>query len=183
VGRAKAPIVQRLKAESGTLVEVPPLSELGIDTLPAYAVIRRLAQLDGAVAQLFERLTQPVGEEPEGAAITPDGVHLFIACEASDYVAMLDARTLKTIKTIPLQGRPRGALVSKDGNSLYVSVEGAGGGRSPDRSRKKRSISRGSSLSMNEMTSWNSCMRARGPGASNRTVPLIASPPVASTSR
>jgi len=67
-----------------------------------------------------------VGDQPEGVAITRDGRTLYVACEGSDYVAQLDAASLRVEKTIAITGRPRSLLLSRDGRTVFVAVETAG---------------------------------------------------------
>ena len=63
---------------------------------------------------------------PRGRRLRPTARICSSPARSSDHVAMLDARTLKLIKLIPIEGRPRGAQMAADGSVVYVSIEGGG---------------------------------------------------------
>lgn len=76
-----------------------------------------------AVAYGVERCSQVVGviediEVPHGVAIAPDGRRIYITDESH----VVDAKTLKVTKRIPLSGRPNNVAVSKDGAHVYVGI-------------------------------------------------------------
>jgi gliding motility-associated-like protein len=64
--------------------------------------------------------TIPVGTQPIGAAISPDGGTVYVSNYGSNTVSVISAATLKVIATIPVT-TPTGLCVSKDGTKLYVS--------------------------------------------------------------
>jgi YVTN family beta-propeller protein len=52
---------------------------------------------------------------------SPDGTHLFVLCQGSDQVRVLDAMTYAFIKNIPVGHVPRGFSLSPDGSRLFVA--------------------------------------------------------------
>src|SRR5262245_5545969 len=57
-----------------------------------------------------------------GAAGSPDGTRIYVSVEGNNSFAIVDAKTLSVIKTIPLSGRPNNISVSKDGKKVYVAI-------------------------------------------------------------
>ncbi len=52
---------------------------------------------------------------------SPDGARLYVLCQQSQEVRVLDAATFATIKNIPVGGVPRGIALSSKGDRLYVT--------------------------------------------------------------
>jgi len=64
----------------------------------------------------------PMPPRPMGAALSDDGVHVFISLGRARGVAVLDARTRTLLRTIDNVGeRPWGIAVSTDGRTLYTA--------------------------------------------------------------
>jgi len=57
-----------------------------------------------------------------GAIGSPDGTRLYISVEGNNTLAVVDAKTLSVIKSIPLSARPNNVTVSKDGKKVYVAI-------------------------------------------------------------
>jgi len=62
-----------------------------------------------------------------GAAAAPDGSRIYISSEGEQTLHVVDAKTLQTVKKIPLSGRPNNISVSKDGRRVYVAIVTAPG--------------------------------------------------------
>jgi YVTN family beta-propeller protein len=62
-----------------------------------------------------------------GAASAPDGSHYYISNEAESTLDVVDPKTLKVTRNIPLSGHPNNIAVSKDGKRVYVSIAVAPG--------------------------------------------------------
>ena len=77
-----------------------------------------------------DRIAAEIRDEEvvHGAAAAPDGSRLYLSMESTDTVDVIDARTLKLVKKIPLTGRPNNIAVRKDGRRAYVAITGAQGG-------------------------------------------------------
>ena len=65
----------------------------------------------------------PVGDEPEGVALSPDGRFLYVTLEGDDSVAVIDVATRRVIARAPVGGRPRSIAFSPDGARAYVTDE------------------------------------------------------------
>jgi len=57
-----------------------------------------------------------------GAQGSPDGTRIYVSVEGNNTLAVVDAKTLSLIKSIPLTGRPNNISVAKDGKKLYVAI-------------------------------------------------------------
>ena len=66
-------------------------------------------------------------EVPHGVAIAPDGDRIYITDETLSTLDVVDAKSLKVTKRIPLSGRPNNLDVSKDGKQVYVGIRQAPG--------------------------------------------------------
>ena len=66
-------------------------------------------------------------EVNHGAAAAPDGKHLYISNEAESTLDVVDSRTLKVTKRIPLSGHPNNIAISHDGRRVYVAIAQAPG--------------------------------------------------------
>jgi YVTN family beta-propeller protein len=67
-------------------------------------------------------------EVSHGAGIAPDGSRIYISDEAESTLDVVDGKTLKVIKKIPLTGHPNNMAVGKDGKRVYVGIIQAPGG-------------------------------------------------------
>ena len=62
-----------------------------------------------------------------GAAAAPDGSRLYFSSEAEQTLHVVDAKSLQTLKKIPLTARPNNISISKDGRRVYVGIVSAPG--------------------------------------------------------
>jgi YVTN family beta-propeller protein len=60
---------------------------------------------------------------PTALKLSPDGKRLYVVCEASDVVLVVDTNTRQVIGRIHVGTRPEGIAISPDGKTLYVSNE------------------------------------------------------------
>jgi YVTN family beta-propeller protein len=67
-------------------------------------------------------------EANHGAAIAPDGTRIYISNEAMSTLDVVDAKTLKVTKQVPLSGHPNNLAVGRDGKRVYVGIIQAPGG-------------------------------------------------------
>jgi YVTN family beta-propeller protein len=65
----------------------------------------------------------PVGEEPEGVALSPDERFLYVTLEGDNKVAVIDVAGRRVIARVPVGGRPRSVAFSPDGSRAYVTDE------------------------------------------------------------
>src|SRR3954469_2980035 len=57
-------------------------------------------------------------EVPHGITIAPDGTRIYVTDEALRTLDVVDSKTLKVSKRIPLSGRPNNVAVAKDGKTV-----------------------------------------------------------------
>jgi len=67
-------------------------------------------------------------EVNHGAVAGRDGKHYYFTNEAEHTVDVVDARTLKVTKRIPLSGKPNNLSIGLDGRRIYVSLRQIPGG-------------------------------------------------------
>jgi YVTN family beta-propeller protein len=67
-------------------------------------------------------------EVNHGAAIAPDGSRIYISDEALSTLDVVDGKTLKVVKQVPLSGHPNNLAVGRDGRRVYVGIIQAPGG-------------------------------------------------------
>jgi YVTN family beta-propeller protein len=70
----------------------------------------------------------PEAEVIHGAASAPDGSRLYLTDEALDTVDVVETKTMRITKRIPLTGRPNNIAINKNGKKAYVAVATAQGG-------------------------------------------------------
>jgi YVTN family beta-propeller protein len=77
--------------------------------------------------------TIPVGTNPSGIAITPDGTHAYVvdsnvgaANGAASNVFVIDIATNTVVHTIPVGSYPVGIAITPDGTHAYVANAGSG---------------------------------------------------------
>ncbi len=68
----------------------------------------------------------PVGIEPEGVAVSPDGSIVVNTSETTSMAHLIDWREKKIVANILVDPRPRYAEYNKDGSELWVSSEVGG---------------------------------------------------------
>src|SRR5262252_4073824 len=66
-------------------------------------------------------------EVNHGAAAAPDGSRYYISNEGQSTLDVVDQKTLKIIKSIPLSAHPNNISIGKDGRRVYVSIARAPG--------------------------------------------------------
>jgi YVTN family beta-propeller protein len=66
-------------------------------------------------------------EVNHGAAVAPDGSRYYISNEGDKTLEVVDQKSLKVTRSIPLSGHPNNISISKDGRRVYVSIAVAPG--------------------------------------------------------
>src|SRR3954464_9157518 len=115
-----------MKALAALIVAVPVA--LGADTV-------RIVQTNSAGdnIHLIDPTTDTVVGEitgievNHGAAAAPDGSRLYVSNEADSTLDVVDARTLKVTKKVPLSGHPNNIAAGRDGRHVYVAISQAPG--------------------------------------------------------
>jgi YVTN family beta-propeller protein len=72
----------------------------------------------------------PDAEVIHGVAAAPDGSRFYLSNESTDTLDIVDAKTMRIRKKIPLTagGRPNNVAITKDGRKVFVAIQGAEGG-------------------------------------------------------
>ncbi|MDV6278752.1 YncE family protein, partial [Rhodococcus erythropolis] len=73
------------------------------------------AQADTVIA------TVPVGSNPEGVAITPNGARAYIVNGGGDSVSVISTATNTVTGTVPVGNRPAGVAITPNGARVYVT--------------------------------------------------------------
>ena len=66
-------------------------------------------------------------EVNHGAAVAPDGSRYYISNEGESTLEVVDTKTLKVVRSIPLSGHPNNISIGKDGRRVYVAIARAPG--------------------------------------------------------
>lgn len=61
-------------------------------------------------------------EAPHGVVIAPNGERIYVTNEAETTLDVVDAKTLKVFKRIPLSGHPNNLDVAHDNSKVYVGI-------------------------------------------------------------
>jgi YVTN family beta-propeller protein len=61
-------------------------------------------------------------EAGHGAGAAPDGSRIYVSDEAASTLDVVDGKSLKVIKKIPLSGHPNNMAVGRDGRRVYVGI-------------------------------------------------------------
>jgi YVTN family beta-propeller protein len=64
----------------------------------------------------------PVGKNPRGLVLSPDGKHLYVANRLDDTISVIDTRTLRTARTIRLAG-PTNVTALRRGEQTFYSAQ------------------------------------------------------------
>lgn len=118
-----------------TQIRLPFLTTALLLALPLAASTVRILQTNSAgdeVSVIDPVTNKVVGtisgiEVNHGAAAAPDGSRFYVSNEGKSTLDVVDAKTLKVIRSIPLTGHPNNIGIGKDGRRVYVSIAVAPG--------------------------------------------------------
>ncbi|MEP7242639.1 MAG: beta-propeller fold lactonase family protein [Gammaproteobacteria bacterium] len=77
--------------------------------------------LDTRTGTILSRV--PVGKEPEGVRVSPDGKWVLVTNESDNSISIIDPNTLKVVRSVTVGKRPRDIAFTPDGKTAYVSGE------------------------------------------------------------
>jgi YVTN family beta-propeller protein len=69
--------------------------------------------------------TVPVGINPLGIAVTPDGTRAYVTNFGANTVSVIDAASNTVVATVPVGNLPAAVVVTPDGQLAYVTNNGA----------------------------------------------------------
>ena len=69
------------------------------------------------------RATVAVGSEPEGVAVSHDDRIVYVTCETSNSLYVIDAHTMHVLAQIPTEKRPRGIFLGRQSHRGYATDE------------------------------------------------------------
>jgi len=84
-----------------------------------FAAVLLLAALASSQAQT--QGSSPQYLSPGELAVSPDGRRLYVVCERSDELRVVDTRSGRVVKKIAVGHVPRGIGISSDGRQIYVA--------------------------------------------------------------
>ena len=94
---------------------------------PALAVtvaVTLALMLLAPTAKPASRSESDIGERylsPIEMALSPDGRLLYVVCQASDELRVVDIQSGKVVSAVPVGHVPRGIVLSRDGRQIYVT--------------------------------------------------------------
>jgi YVTN family beta-propeller protein len=65
--------------------------------------------------------TIPVGLQPTGVALTPDGIYLHVANQGSNTVSVIETATNTVVATVPVSAHPFALAIHFSGDRTYVT--------------------------------------------------------------
>lgn len=68
----------------------------------------------------------PVGGDPDGLAVLPDGSHVYVASSHSGSISVIRTSDNAVVASVQIGGCPTGLAVLPDGNHVYVANLGSG---------------------------------------------------------
>ena len=69
--------------------------------------------------------TIPVGGNPLGVAVTPDGTKVYVANYLANNVSVIHRPGNTVVKTIPVGMNPGSVAITPDGTKVYVANSGS----------------------------------------------------------
>jgi YVTN family beta-propeller protein len=103
-----------------SMVTIPAKAKLAAKIAPITALI--------LVAAIARPAAKPAGSginerylSPLEMLLSPDGHRLYVVCQASDELRVVDIESGKVVTVVPLGRAPRGITLSPDGTQIYVT--------------------------------------------------------------
>ncbi len=101
-------------------------SELSVVLIAAMVVVLILVTIaavpsaNSVAADIGERYLSPIE-----MALSPDGRLLYVVCEASGELRVVDLHSSAIVATVAVGNMPRGIVLTRDGRVIYVSASGS----------------------------------------------------------
>ena len=94
------------------------VTAIDLKRLAAYLPRADANDLSGSAAYVTARI--PVGRNPKGLALSPDGARLYVANRLDDSISVIDAATRRVVRTIDLGG-PQELTTLRRGERLFYT--------------------------------------------------------------
>ena len=94
--------------------------EIAVRIIQTNAASDNATVIDPVSNQVVGRITDI--EIPHGVVGAPDGSQIYITNESLHSLDIVDSRTLRVKRRIPLSGRPNNVSVTGDGKKVYVAI-------------------------------------------------------------
>ncbi len=100
---------------------------LAAETVRIYVTNRGGTTID-VIDPATNKVVQTIGniESPEVVRFSPDGSRLYIPYRGENFLIVMDRKSEKIIKKVPLSGWPNEAVVTKDGKLILVCIRNTG---------------------------------------------------------
>jgi YVTN family beta-propeller protein len=66
-----------------------------------------------------------VSANPHGIVASPDGSRFYVSSESKDLLDVVDRKSMKIIRRVPLGTRPNNVAITSDGKRVYVCIRGS----------------------------------------------------------
>lgn len=107
-----------LRGKARLIASIAPLLAV------TFAVTLALMVLASTAKPASARSKSEIGERylsPLEMLLSPDGHRLYVVCQASDELRVVDVESDKVVTTVPVGRAPRGITSSPDGTQIYVT--------------------------------------------------------------
>src|SRR6266702_3926309 len=100
---------------------------LAAETVRIYVTNRGGTTID-VIDPATNKVVQTIGniESPEVVRFSPDGSRLYIPYRGENFLIVMDRKSEKIIKKVPLSGWPNEAVVTRDGKLILVCIRNTG---------------------------------------------------------
>src|ERR1039457_6828032 len=107
-----------LRGKAKLVASIAPLLAVTVAVIIALMMLTSTAKLASArsKSEIGERYLSPLE-----MLLSPDGGRLYVVCQASDELRVVDLESGKVVTVVPLGRAPRGITLSPDGTHIYVT--------------------------------------------------------------
>src|ERR1035437_48240 len=107
-----------LRGKAKLVASIAPLLAVTVAVILALMMLASTARLASArsKSEIGERYLSPLE-----ILLSPDGRQLYVVCQASDELRVVDLESGKVVMVVPLGRAPRGITLSPDGTHIYVT--------------------------------------------------------------
>ncbi|MBK8969016.1 MAG: beta-propeller fold lactonase family protein [Lewinellaceae bacterium] len=107
--------------ETATITVTPEGGLSGFAYITSISPVNAISVIDLSTNTVVA--TIPVGTDPQGVSVSPDGSRVYITNRVSNTVSVIDAATNTVIAAIPVGPMPIPITVNPAGNTVYVGTD------------------------------------------------------------